>query len=449
MKRMSWGILILAVACGKGGGGGEKFGAPQDQTQAGIIASCTTKAQAASTAEKLGGSYRVLNEKKGLIEFYDIPSEDLRAELPKAKLKDNQVYENLVENGFSASANLGNFPYVGGVTPQYRDSTMTSYFPYLTQIDAYNLPAGVRGSGITIAIVDSGVHYNHPHLSPNIRTNSRDGHGAAANGRDEDNNGFSDDYAGWDFYNHDAYPVDDNGHGTHVAGLAAGTLSGVAQQAKILPVKVLGSRGNGDLASIAAGILYAVENGADVINLSLGGSGAAQLGSALDELIGYIGLARERNIVIVAAAGNGGDDSVGDCNDDQPVWPASIESDNLMAVGSVDRANKLTTYSNFGGRSVHVAAPGGDSTGLLSTVPGNCTTNCNSTHAVYDRMSGTSMATPVVSGLVALVRGVNRGLAAKEVIELIMENGTDVPEFDGLIRSRQVVNAGKTLQALD
>ncbi len=447
MKRMSWGILILAVACGKGGGGGEKFGAPQDQTQAGIIASCTSKVQAASVAEKFGGSYRILNEKKGLIEFYDIPNDTLQAELPKAKLKANQVYENLIENGFSASAALGNFPYVGGVTPQYRDSTMTSYFPYLTQIDAYNLPAGVRGAGVTIAVVDSGVHYNHPHLSPNIRTNSRDGHGSSANGRDEDGNGYSDDYAGWDFYNHDAYPVDDNGHGTHVAGLAAGTLSGVAQQAKILPVKVLGSRGNGDLGTITAGILYAIENGADVVNLSLGGSGASEMGSALDELVGHIRLANDRNIVIVAAAGNGGSDGVGDCNDDQPIWPASIESPNLMAVGSVDGSNQLTRYSNFGGRSVHVAAPGGDNVGLLSTVPGNCTTSCNSTHAAYGRMSGTSMATPVVSGLVALVKGVNRGLAAAEVIELIMENGTSVPEFDGLIRSRQVVNAGKALEA--
>jgi subtilisin family serine protease len=446
MKRMSWGILLLAVACGKSGGGGEKFGAPADQTQAGIIASCTTKSQAASTAEKLGGSFRVLNEKKGLIEFYDIPSEDLKLELPRAKLKANQVYENLTETGFASVVNLGNFPYVGGVTPQYRDSSMTSYFPYLTQIDAFDLPAGSRGAGVVIAVVDSGVHYNHPHLSPNIRTNSRDGHGPAANGRDEDGNGFSDDFAGWDFYNHDAYPVDDNGHGTHVAGLAAGTLSGVAPEAKILPVKVLGSRGNGDLGTIAAGILYAIENGADVINLSLGGSGAGLIGGALDELVGHIRLANDRNIVIVAAAGNGGTDGVGDCNDDQPVWPASIESDNMIAVASVDASNHLTKYSNFGGRSVHVAAPGGDNVGLLSTVPGNCTTNCNNSHAIYDRMSGTSMASPVVSGLVAVVKGVNRGLAATEVRALIMENGTDVPEFDGLVRSRQVVNASKVLE---
>lgn len=445
---MSWAILFVVVACGKSGGGGEKFGAPDNQTQAGVIASCTTRAMAQEVAENLEASFRVLSEKKGLIEFYGADAEALKAELPRAKFKQNKVYEGLVESGFEAMA-VGNFPYAGAAAAINRDASMVGYFPYLTQIDAFELPAGIRGAGVTIAVVDSGVHYNHPHLSPNIRFKSGEGHGASANGRDDDGNGFVDDHAGWDFYNHDAYPVDDNGHGTHVAGLAAGRLSGVAPDAKILPIKVLGARGNGDIGTITAGILYAVENGADVINLSLGGPGASEITREISEMIDVIALARDRDIVLVAAAGNGGNDGKGDCNDDRPVWPASLESENLIAVGSVDAGNSLTTYSNFGGRSVHVAAPGGSGVdGLLSTVPGNCTTNCDSTHAIYGRMSGTSMAAPVVSGLVALVKGVKRSLAAVEVRDIIMENGTSVSEFEGLIRSRQVINVGKTLDAV-
>jgi subtilisin family serine protease len=448
MIRMSFGFLFLVVACGKSGGG-EKFGAPVDQTRAGVIASCTTKSQAASLAEKHGGAYRILNEKRGLVEFYNIPVETLNSDLPRSKLTQNLVYENLIENDFITSFSFGDFPYVGPGTRSSRNSNHLNLFPHLIQIDGFDLSQDRKGEGVTIAIVDSGVHYNHPHLAPNIRTNPRDPHGSAGNGRDDDKNGFPDDYAGWDFYNHDPYPIDDNGHGTHVAGLAAGAVGGVAPKAKILPVKVLNSRGSGDLGTIAAGILYAIDNGAHVVNLSLGGPAFEGMGRALDNLLSHIKLARDRNIVIVAAAGNGGEDGIGDCNDDFPVWPASIESENLIAVGAVNSRDQLTAYSNFGAKSVHVAAPGGEGwEGLLSTIPPNCTTNCTAQHAVYDRMSGTSMASPVVSGLVAIVKGARPSMATVDIRTHIMQTGTFVRGLDGVIQSAQVINVKGAVESL-
>lgn len=448
MIRMSFGFLFIIVACGKSGGG-EKFGAPLDQSRAGVIASCTTRTEAASLADKHGGSYRILNEKRGLVEFYGIPVDSLNTELPRSKLTQNLVYDKLIENDFVTSFSFGDFPYVGAASPVNRNSTHQNLFPHLVQIDGFDLPQGQSGEGVTIAIVDSGVHYNHPHLASNIRINPQDRHGSGANGFDEDRNGFPDDYAGWDFYNHDPYPIDDNGHGTHVAGLAAGAIGGVAPRAKILPVKVLNSRGSGDLGTIAAGILYAIDNGADVVNLSLGGPASQGISRALDELISHIKLARDRNIIIVAAAGNGGEDGIGDCNDKFPVWPASIESENLIAVGSVNSRDQLTGYSNFGAKSVHVAAPGGEGReGLLSTVPPSCTTNCTSQHAVYDRMSGTSMAAPVVSGLIAIVKGLRPSMASVDIRSHIMQNGSFAQGLEGAIQSSRVINVKRAVESL-
>lgn len=449
MKWMSLGVLFLLVACGKGGGGGERFGAPSDQTRAGVIASCTSKSQAAAVAEKFGGSYRVLNAKRGLIEFYDIDSESLHSELPRAKFTDNQVFEKLIDSEIIGSFSYGDFPYVGPGQVFNRNNAHKSYFPHLVQIDGYDLPDGTQGEGVVIAVVDSGVHYNHPHLSPNIRFNPNDAHGSGANGMDEDQNGFADDFAGWDFYNHDPYPIDDNGHGTHVAGLAAGTIGGVAPKARILPVKVLSASGSGDLATITAGVLYAIDNGAHIVNLSLGGPAAGVVGPALENMIKNVQIARDRNITIVAAAGNGNEDGVGDCNEDYPVWPATIESENLIAVGEVNAYDQLTRYSNFSPVSVHVAAPGGEgNAGLLSTVPPNCTTVCSNQHAVYDRMSGTSMATPVVSGIVALVKGLRPGLSPVNIRSHIMKHGKAVSALEGLIKSGQVVNVKEILRTL-
>lgn len=418
--------------------------APSTQDRAGIIASCATVEQAKSYAQTNNARYRIINAKRKIIEFYDTDLETLKTQLPQVKTRTNTVYEHqLVQSGFPSIQSTSNYEFYGAHSPQYRQGDVSRYFPHLSQVEAQTINSAAQGEGVTIAVIDTGVYYNHPHLSSNIKVNNNDPHGSDGDNQDSDGNGFRDDFVGWDFYNGDAYPIDDHGHGTHVAGLAAGTYGGIAPKAKVLPVKVLGSDGRGDLGTIAAGILYAIDMGADIVNLSLGGPAAGQASSDINQLLGSVVQADNNNVLLVAAAGNGGVDGVGDCNDANPVYPASFEQENVISVASVDRYNSITSYSNFGSESVHVAAPGGDEFfgGLLSLgVPG-CYGPCSSEDQTYVSMSGTSMAAPVVSGIAALVKSANRNLTHTQIKEILMGQGIEVADLADKVQSSKVVNA--------
>lgn len=439
-------VLLTTFSCGKSFT--EVNSAPKTQEQAGLIASCTTTAEAQALSAKAGIRFRVINAKRKLIEFYNISATELKKELPKSRIRKNKVYKNklIASDGFGAQS-IGDYPFYGAHNPKYRNESAGRYFKHLEQIEALIPTAGAQGQGITIAIVDTGVYYNHPHLSPNIKTNEADKHGIFENNIDEDNNGYNDDYVGWDFYNGDAYPIDDNGHGTHVAGLAAGTYGGIAPLAKILPVKVLSSDGRGDLGTIAAGILYAIDMGADIINLSLGGS-ADEASRDLQALLNSIIIAEQNDSLIIAAAGNGGADGIGDCNDALPVYPANIDSSAVISVAAVDSFNEITAYSNFGAASVHVAAPGGDQFmgGLLATGIPNCYGPCSESDERYTNSMGTSMATPIVSGLAALIKSANPSLTHQQIKAIIMEQGTNVDSLIDKVRSAQVINARLAVQ---
>ncbi|MBC75080.1 MAG: hypothetical protein CME64_03615 [Halobacteriovoraceae bacterium] len=432
--------LLIFISCGKELT--EVNSAPGTQDQAGIIAACATVEQAKEYSIKNGSRYRVINSKRNLIEFYDTDLETLKKAIPSVKTRSNKVYEyQLVQSNSAQAHSTRNQQFYGAHRPQYRQGDVSRYFPHLRQVKAHDLTA--KGEGVSIAIVDTGVYYNHPHISPNIKVNVNDRHGDNGDGRDNDGNGFADDYAGWDFYNGDAFPIDDHGHGTHVAGLAAGTYGGIAPKAKVLPVKVLNSDGRGDLGTIAAGILYAVDMGVDIVNLSLGGPEAGQAYADIQALLGSVISARDNNILLVAAAGNGGADGLGDCNDATPVYPASFDEDNILSVASVDRYNSITSYSNFGTESVHVAAPGGDSFfgGLLSLGLPNCYGPCSDSEQSYTNMSGTSMAAPVVAGIAALIKSVNPSLSFQEIKKIIMEQGDFEESLRDKVKSSKVVNA--------
>ncbi len=439
-----WPILLfLFVSCG--GGLLEKTSAPKGQGQAGIIASCTTKSEATEIASSLGIQFRVINENRKLIEFIGISKSELAILRPHSKLTQNKVYEfKLISGDFEVQTSSINYPFYGAHPRQERTNSLSRYFPHISQINGENIE--VEGEDTVIAVIDTGVYYNHPHISPNIYTNEADLHGSSADGYDSDGNGYVDDYVGWDFYNGDAYPIDDNGHGTHVAGLAASTYSGVAPKAKILPIKVLSSSGSGDLGTIAAGIYYAIDRGADIINMSLGGSGASEASTEVKNLIAAID-AGEDDVLIIAAAGNGGDDGLGDCNDSAPVYPANIQKENMIAVAAVDAYNELTSYSNFGGSTVHIAAPGGDTfTGALQSLGlPTCFGSCSSSNAPYVGNMGTSMATPIVAGLAALIKSKNQDLSPKEIKEIIMNSGSYQSSLNGLIKSSAIIDVQSAL----
>jgi subtilisin family serine protease len=233
---------------------------------------------------------------------------------------------------------------------------------------------------IVIAIVDSGINPNHPEFVGRLT-------------------------AGYDYVNNDADPTDDHGHGTHVAGIAAAGLNGVGTvgvcpQCKLMPVKVLNSRNGGTWGLVAKGILYAVDNGARVINLSLG----ATISSAtLESAIRY---AEERNVVVVAAAGN--------LASEISFYPAAIPY--VIAVSGSDRADKRWSQSNYGD-FVDVAAPAVSIYSAYHDL-------VNSTGYAY--MSGTSMASPFVSGLAGLVLSRQPDLAATAVAQMITDNAVDL-----------------------
>lgn len=446
MKRISLAAIaaILLVSCGKKTN--EKTSAPRRESESGIIASCSTRAEAEELSQKLGISFRIINEKRKLVEYIGISAAELKRHLPRSNFKKNKIFNDVLVSGNFQGSFFGNDEYYGAHPAEYRTEAVARQFPHLNQIETFS--ATNMGEGSIIAVVDTGVYYNHPHLSPNIYVNPNDKHGSQANGQDDDGNGFRDDFAGWDFYNGDAYPIDDHGHGTHVAGLAASTHSGIAPKAKILPVKVLSADGRGDLGTIAAGILYAIDRGAHIINLSLGGEGGGGITREIRQLIDTVKLAKQNNVLIVAAAGNGGMDGLGDCNDKLPVYPANIDEDNVISVASVDEYDNLTEYSNFGGATVHIAAPGGDyyTGGLNSTAIPQCNGPCSRFNTPYVSQMGTSMATPVVAGVAALVRAQDQSRSYLEIRDKILKNGKEYPDLLGLIQSASVVNVRQALE---
>jgi subtilisin family serine protease len=243
--------------------------------------------------------------------------------------------------------------------------------------------AGYTGDGIVVAVVDSGVLYTHSDLAGNIWTNTAE---IAGNGIDDDANGYVDDIYGYDFVNKDGYALDDNGHGTHVAGIIAGLrngvgVTGVAYDATIMPVKVLGSTGSGSFSNVASGIMYAVNNGADVINLSLGTWGV--ISSLVKNAITY---AIDHGVVVCMASGND--------TKPTPAYPAILaQTLGGIAVGAVNSNNVIASFSNGAGTTTpydYIEAPGVSVYSTYKT-------------GGYVAMSGTSMSTPYVAGAAALL----------------------------------------------
>jgi thermitase len=258
--------------------------------------------------------------------------------------------------------------------------------------DMRALPAwdlSVGASWPPIAVIDSGVDVQHPDLAGRGWRNPGE---VAGNGLDDDGNGYADDLQGWDWVGDDAEPTDANGHGTHVAGTIAATgndgtgIVGVAPTASVMPLRVLDADGTGTLADLLEAYDYAARNGARVINLSLGGGTASRIERET--------IAAADGVLFIAAAGNGGDDGVGDDNDRAGQYPCAYDLDNVLCVAAVDATDALAPFSNYGLASVDLAAPGVSILSDILTRAGQ---------AQYGFASGTSMATPHVTGAAALV----------------------------------------------
>lgn len=297
-------------------------------------------------------------------------------------------------------------------------------FWHLPLIQAQESWAVSTGENIVVAVVDSGVNYNHPALAANIAVNEKE---IAGNKVDDDGNGFVDDQFGYDFGNADAFPFDDDGHGSHVAGLIASPVFGLAKKAKILPVKV-GAGSGFDVGSVAGGVFYAVDRGAKVINLSLG------INFDFPALRKAIAYAQLKNVVVVAAAGNGDADGNGIDNDVVETFPTNYPS--VIAVAATNIKNEKTQYSNFGLKTVHVGAPGGDENKLMLS-----TYRPTPKGVGLKGQAGTSMASPVVAGLAAQMLAKNPALTPTQVREKLMSSGQELLTLKGKTVSGKLVNA--------
>ncbi len=263
---------------------------------------------------------------------------------------------------------------------------------------AWDLCTGA--SNVVVAVIDWGVDLQHPDLQAQMWTNVDE---IPDNGVDDDGNGYIDDVYGWDFANDDHDPQDDYGHGTHVGGIAAAAtdngvgIAGVAFNSSIMAVKVGdGSTGKARYSDIAYGIMYAADNGAKVINLSLGGYAYSSF------LGGAVNYAWDAGCVLVGAVGNN--------NLSDPFYPAAYE--NVIGVSATDQNDAKASWSNYGSH-VAVAAPG---VSIYSTYWNGSST--------YAHMSGTSMSAPHVAGLAALLFAQD-GTRSNATVRSLIESTAD------------------------
>ena len=287
-------------------------------------------------------------------------------------------------------ASIAQIPNDPDFTSNGFDEEKQWYLPKINAPDAWDITTG--SENVVIAILDTGINYNHPDLSAKMWTHGE----IPSNGQDDDGNGYIDDVNGYDFVNYDSNPMDDHGHGTKVASVAAAStnnamgIAGVSWVSPLMAVKVMDDNGLGDFANIAQGLIYAVDNGASIVNMSLGTLilSKASISLTMDEAIDY---AYKQGVTMVAAAGNNGISSIS--------YPAS--NNKVISIGATDSQDMLASFSNYG-------------SGLDLVAPGVYIRTASLSNG-YTYSSGTSAAAPVVSGVAALIKSVTPILTPAEI----------------------------------
>jgi len=342
----------------------------------------------------------------------------------------NKIYRTRLLPGKSAlevSNELKSDPDIEWAEPNYYRYTKTTlpndpYYYSQMHLSTINAPQAwditIGNHEVVIAIIDTGVDWDHPDLEANIWHNSDE---IPGDGIDNDNNGFIDDIRGWDFVNADLEkvyqgedpgppdnnPKDFHGHGTHVAGIAGATgnnglgVTGVCWDCTIMPVRAgyknKYAQGVLQISDIAAALAYAADNGADIINMSFGSS---YLSSTERIAIDY---AASKGCILIAAAGNK--------NEGKPHYPSSFH--NVLAVASTEETSGTKSYFSNYGLWIDVAAPGSS---IYSTYVDD----------TYQSMSGTSMASPVVAGLAALIKSAHPSWSNQQIINQIIAGADDI-----------------------
>ncbi|MFU2512232.1 S8 family serine peptidase [Pseudoalteromonas sp. ASV78] len=298
-------------------------------------------------------------------------------------------------------------------------------------LEAWSITTG--GKDVVIGVIDTGVDHSHSDLLANMWVNPDE---IAGDGIDNDGNGYIDDVHGINAITNVGDPMDDQGHGTHVSGTIGATgnnnngIVGVNHEAAIVGCKFLDASGSGSTSDAIKCIDYMVSLknagvNVRVLNNSWGGGGFSQA------LADAITASEQADILFVAAAGNDAVD-----NDQNPHYPSNYEHESVLSVASTDRNDNMSDFSQWGLTSVDLGAPG---SAIYSTVPGN-------SYATY---SGTSMATPHVAGVAALVLSLNPELSTSELKQLLMSSGDDNAQLQGKTVSGKRLNANRALEEAD
>lgn len=306
--------------------------------------------------------------------------------------------------------------------------------------EAWAKHRAVGSRDIKVCVIDTGIDINHPDLKANLWRNPGEtgldssGRDKSSNGIDDDGNGFVDDVHGYNFVSNNSNLTDNHGHGTHIAGIIGAVggngigVSGVAPQVSLITAKYYdpNSAANNNLLNTVRAIRYCVAVGAHIINYSGGGLEPS------DKEREAVAFARDKGILFVAAAGNERSNS-----DVKKYYPADYDLDNIISTTAFDRERNVLPTSNYGVRSVDIAAPGKN---IYSTLPGGS----------YGYMTGTSQATAIVSGVATLIRARFSDFDAVRIARHITETGDLEPiKLSGKTRNQKRLNAYRALAILD
>lgn len=301
---------------------------------------------------------------------------------------------------------------------------------------AWDLSTG--SSATVVANIDTGISYTHEDLAPNMWHNPGE---IPGNGIDDDGNGFIDDYYGYDFFYNDSNPIDDaGGHGTHTSGTigAVGNNSlgvvGVNWNVQLMAIKIYSPNGQDTTSAMlinAYNYVRMMKNrgvNIRVTNNSYGGCGeACGFDQATKDAIDALG---DAGVLQVFAAGNSGRDV-----EETPFYPASYTSPSILAVAASDSNDNRASFSNYGTNSIDLAAPG---VGILST--------WNTSNNAYNFLSGTSMATPHVTGAAALLASYNPNLSAASLKATLMNTVDPLAQWNGVVKTGGRLNVANALQ---
>lgn len=437
IKLILYFFLPLLISCSNAEMGSWITHSPTNEYQLGLLVDHAPESEIQNLVQEKKLSARVLSKDSGTYEVYGMPESELKKELPGVTVEQNQFFQNYEVSKSPLKPNSSDTENNLGATSIQEDPTL--HLKIIGAEKAWQY-AKTKGEHSIVAIIDNGLNYQLKSFEQKIKVNEND----PINEFDDDQNGFIDDYYGWNFGENNADLTDISHHGTSVSSIVNDDTIGVAPNAKIIPLKVVNKDNKIDEGTVIAALKYVANHtSAKIINMSIGKMHVSPL---FNRTLGEL---NKLGIIIIAATGDNG------LNCAQiPTYPASSNFPNTMSIGasvlSLTNPFQLASYSNYG-NCVDLLAPAGDfDKGILTPrfnfnstkAEGN---SVNSINAAPEVFSGNSAAAPMVSGVAALALSVNPNLKPSELKQILLESG--VSKFKNTSLSKKgIINALNAVQ---